>query len=82
MCQGYNSCYLDLTIWRLITWFKEHWYKQNQPVYACFDKCTRCTPTLNDVKILASTSRSLNFLPTLEALYMKEIQPQCNTKDE
>ena len=38
---------------------KKHRYTRDQPVL--FDKCTHCTPTLNDVKILASTSCSLNF---------------------
>ena len=53
-----------------------------QPVRALIDKCIHCTPTSNDVKVLASTSCSLNFLLTLEALYIREIKPELNTKDE
>ena len=62
VCPGCNACYVGQTSRHLITWFKEHKYKRNQPVRAHFDKCTHCTPTFNDVKILASTSRSLMFL--------------------
>ena len=58
---GYSACYIGQTSRHLITRFKEYRCKRNQLVRAHFDKCTHCTPTLNDVKILASTSRSLNF---------------------
>ena len=40
------------------------------------------TATLNDVKILASTLRSSNFLLALEALYIRGTKPELNTKDE
>ena len=63
------------------TQFKEHAYKHNQPVHAHFDKCTCSSPTLNGVKIFASTSPSLNFILTLEALHIREIKPKINTKE-
>ena len=37
---------------------------------------------LDDVDILASTTRSEQFLFTLEALWQKEERPKLNTKDE
>ena len=62
VCPGCNACYIGQISRHLITRFKEYRYKRNQPVRAHIDKCTHSTPTLNDVKILASASRSLNFL--------------------
>ena len=72
MCTGCNAFHVGQTSWHFITRFKKHRYKCNQPVSGHFDKCTHSTPTLNDVKILASTSHSLNFLLALEALYIWE----------
>ena len=82
VCPGCNACYVGQTSQHLITRFKEYRYKRNQPVHAHFDKSTHCTPTVNDIKVLASTSRRLNFLLTLEALYIREIKPELNTKDD
>ena len=58
VCPGCNAYYIGQTSRHFITRFKEHRYKRNQPVRAHLDKCTHSTPTLNDVKILASTSHS------------------------
>ena len=82
MCPGCNACYVGQTSRHLITRFSERKYKRNQPVRAHFDKCNRDAPTVDDVKILASTSRGLDYLLTLEALYIREIKPELNTKDE
>ena len=61
VCPGCNVHYVGQTSRHLITRFKEHRYKRNQPVRAHFDKCTHCTLTLNDIKILPSTPCSLIF---------------------
>ena len=82
VCPGCNTCYVDQTSRHRITRFKEYRYQHNQPVRAHYDKCAHSTPTLNDVKIYESTSRSLNFLLTLEALYIREIKPEFDTKDK
>ena len=37
---------------------------------------------MDDVKVLATTSRGHSFLLTLEALYIQERQPNLNIKDE
>jgi len=44
----------------------------------------QCEATLteDDVKILASTSRGENYLMTLEALWIRDLKPSINTKDE
>ena len=36
----------------------------------------------DNVAILASTSRGDKYLMTLEALFIQEIKPKLNTKDE
>ena len=46
------------------------------------DKCTVKTLQLSDIEILASTTRGIEHLLTLEALYIREIDPELNTKDE
>ena len=82
MCPGCNACYVGQTSRHFITQFKEDKYKRNQPVRAHFDKCTYSAPALNGFKILASTPHSLNFLLALEALYIREIKPELNSKGE
>ena len=37
---------------------------------------------IDDVEVLASSSRSDEYLFTLEALHIREIGPTINTKDE
>ena len=82
MCPGCNTCYVGQTSRHLITQFNEHKYKHNQLVCAHFDKCTWYAPTVDNVKILALTSHGLDYLLILEALYIREIKPELNTKDE
>ena len=46
------------------------------------DPTRRYTPEYEDFEILPSSSRSQDFLMTLEALWIRELDPQINTKDE
>ena len=82
VCPGCNACYVGQTSQHLITRFSEHKYKHNKPVRAHFDKCTWDAPPVDNVKILASTSCGLDYFLTLEALYIREIKPELNIKDE
>ena len=45
-------------------------------------RCTLKTLPLSDIEILASTIRRIEHLLTLEALYIREIEPELNKKDE
>ena len=45
-------------------------------------RCTIKALQLSDIEILASTIRRIEHLLTLEALYIKEIEPELNKKDE
>ena len=46
------------------------------------DRCTIKALQLSDIEILASTIRRIEHLLTLEALYIREIEPELNKKDE
>ena len=82
MCPGCNTCYVGQTSRHLITRFKEHVYNTNLAVRVHFDGCLRAPPTTEDISILASTFRNTSYLMTLEALFIREIKPELNTKDE
>ena len=81
-CPGYRFCYLGQTSLHLITRFKEHKNQQNKPVKKHVDRCTMKILQLSDIEILASTNRGIEHLLTLEALYIREIDPELSTKDE
>ena len=81
-CPGCTSCYVGQTRRHLITRFKEHMNHQNKPTRKHFELCTKEKPKLADLKILASTIGNIEHLMTLEALFIREIKPKLNTKDE
>ena len=68
-CPGCDTCYVSQTQRHLLTRFREHNYKKTKAVYKHFRDCIGSEVTLNDVKILAQTSRNLDFLLSLEALF-------------
>ena len=81
-CPGCQTCYVGQTSRHLRTRLAEHKNRKDQPVRIHFDECVSDVPTLKDVDILHSTFRNLTYLLTLEALYIKELKPSLNTKDE
>ena len=83
-CPGCDTCYAAQTRRRLLTRFKEHNYKKTKTkvVYKHFRDCVGSEGTLNDVKILAQTSINLDFLLSLEAMFIREYGPALNVKDE
>ena len=56
--------------------------RRKEPVRKHFEACAKRLVELSDVEILHRTSRSVAFLETLEALYIREIKPTINTRDE
>ena len=57
--------------------------RPSQPVGKHLRKCQANKQiSMEDVEILASTTRSTQLLFTLEALWQKEERPSINTKDE
>ena len=81
-CPGCETCYVGQTRRHLLTRFREHNYKKAKAVYKHFRNCVGSDITLDDVKILAQTSRKLHYLLSLEALFIREHNPALNVKDE
>ena len=56
--------------------------RKKEPVRIHFEPCAKRKAEKTDMRILHRTHRSVEFLETLEALYIREIGPTLNTKDE
>jgi hypothetical protein len=80
-CPHCKMCYVGCTTRHLKIRADEHRTKKTQPVAKHAKNCS-ITPEYEDFEILASSSRSQDFLMTLEALWIRELNPQINTKDE
>ena len=79
-CPRCDACYVGCTIRHWQTRFGEH-MKPSQPMKKHLKQCYTSI-TLADTEILAACSRSEAYLLTLEALYIDEVKPIINTKDE
>ena len=75
-----SSMLCGQTARHLTTCILEHKTKKG-PVKEHFLNCDT-EVTFESVEILASSSLGENTLLTLEALYIKDIRPSINTKDE
>ena len=81
-CPRCKSCYIGASCRCLDVRFGEH-KKPSQPVGKHLRSCNALQEvSMDDVEILASTTRSVQYLFTLEALWQKEERPAINTKDE
>ena len=78
---GCASSYVGQTVRHLKVRLAEHG-NPKLPVGAHFQECIHSRPSIYDVKVLAKTSRGSAFLETLEALFINELHPSLNTKDE
>ena len=79
-CPRCQACYVGQTARHLQTRMSEH--KNNKgPVKTHFAQCDS-TFSLDYVTILASVLKSERHLLTMEALFIKELEPILNTKDE
>ena len=81
-CPGCHACHVGQTSQHMITRFKEHSKQKNKPVRKHFDICIGAKLQTSDVRKLASSNRGMEHLLTLEALYIREIKTELNTKDE
>ena len=79
-CPRCQACYVGQTSRHLQTRFNEHCNK-NGPMKTHLMDCKTSISSEN-VIILHQTSRGRRHLETLEALYIREINPSINTKDE
>ena len=81
-CPQCKLCYIGACTRCLDVRFGEH-KRPSQPVGKHLRICNaRDIISWKDVEILASTTRSEQYLFTLEALWQKEERPAINTKDE
>ena len=79
-CAKCSNAYVGQTARHILTRFKEH-LKPSAAVAKHMATCsTKCT--MEDVKVLASSARGEAHLLTLEALFIEELKPQINTKEE
>ena len=81
-CPSCGACYVGQTGRHARTRMGEHRTKKNQPIRTHFETCVRKLATIGEMKIIHRTTRNIEFLETLEALYIREIGPTLNTKDE
>ena len=80
-CSRCRACYVGYTTRHLKIRADEHRTKKKQPVARHAKNCNS-TVNYEDFEILASSARSEDFLQTLEALWIRELDPKINTKDE
>ena len=79
-CSQCELCYVGQTTQHLLTRFKEH-EQSGTPVESHFEACNSSL-TMDDVKIIAISSKCTFKLMTLEAVFIKDNKPSINTKDE
>ena len=79
-CSRCNSCYVGQTSRHLLTRFKEH-LRSSSPVSKHMTSCNYKV-TIDDVTILSAAAKAMNHLLFLEALFIYELKPSINTKDE
>ena len=79
-CSRCYACYVGETSGHLKSRFNEHTQRAG-PVKFHLSQCGT-TITEENVDILQTSSRREHYLLTLEALHIRELKPQINTKDE
>ena len=79
-CPGCGSCYVGCTTHHFTLRVQQHRVK-GRPIRKHFDECNEKV-TLKQAEILDSTIRNDKLLLALEALYIRELSPQLNTRDE
>ena len=80
-CPRCSACYVGQTDRHFSTRLNEHQKNKSQPVYRHFEACGVKLEE-KDTEFLASTTRGVTFLETLEALWIEELKPGINTKEE
>ena len=83
-CPGCQACYVGQTVRHLQSRFREH-QRQGTAITQHIDNCNMTEIkklNMEDIEILASTHRGSTTLLTLEAIWIRELSPSINTKDE
>ena len=80
-CPGCQASYVGCTIRHLCVRFSEHG-NVKCPVGKHFMQCISCKPHWDDIQVVQTTPRTVDYLLALEALYINEQNPTLNTRDE
>ena len=80
ICPCCKACYVGQTNRHTLQRIKEH-QRASSPVGRHLEACNT-TITMDDVIILAQTNKSEDYLMTLEALFINDLKPTLNKKDE
>ena len=83
-CRGCDSFYVGQSVRHLQTRFREH-INNKGPIKSHLNKNEKCKKTIedeDDIIILGSAKKSEQHLLTLEAIFIRELKPDLNTKDE
>ena len=81
-CPGCNTCYVEQTTRHLLTRFREHKNDKSGPVFKHFQECLGTRPNVEDIEVLYKGPKNYDTLLAIEALFIREIKPKLNTKDE
>ena len=81
-CPSCHACYVGQTDRHTCTRYGEHKTRKSEPVRKHFEPCAKRLASFSDMTILHRTTKSIAFLETLEALYIRKIKPTLNTWDE
>ena len=81
-CPGCNTCYVGQTTRHLLTRFREHKNDKSGPVFKHFQECLGTRPNVEDIEVLYKGPKNYETLLAIEALFIREIKPKLNTKDE
>ena len=81
-CSSCKACYVGATARHLQCRFKEHTqYKKKGPVYKHLQLCN-VKGEERDMEILCATQKGEVHLFTLEALWIRQLNPEINVRDE
>ena len=80
-CPKCLDCYVGMTFRHLCTRVSEH-FKRGGTMSRHVEECGLDFDPMTNTTILDSTNRNLKTLLILEALYIKELQPVINSRDE
>ena len=81
-CPRCHACYVGKTCRHLQTRFGEHKTKKSQPVYKHFRECGVGKACVDNIEVLTTVIKGGVLLSTMEALFIREISPGINTRDE
>ncbi len=79
-CPSCEACYVGQTSRHLLTRYKEH-TRPSAPVRKHFDGCAAHL-SFENMDTLKSSARGEAHLLTMEALFIEEMKPSINTRDE